>query len=126
MRRYYHFAPRPYHRVNLWKKAATQTPDLVGSGGHSVEFPGRNVSHRVLTMRHYIVLSEAHAYRKYCEERHYSPAEVRDRGWHFDRQKWRDLRYRFPADSETRVLDEAAPLDTSDPKHHHIFWETTR
>ncbi|MBL8583994.1 MAG: glycosyltransferase family 2 protein [Rhizobiaceae bacterium] len=124
MRRYYHFMPRPLHRVNLWKKAATSTPDLAGSGGHRVEFPGRNVSPRSLTMRHYIALSEGHAYRKYRDGRRYSPAEISGRGWHVEREKWRNFTFRFPSDSETKIVDNTAPLDTSDPKSRHLFWET--
>jgi len=122
MNHYYYYVPFPNHRVNMWKRRRGTPVDLVSSGGHTVNFAGRRIADRALSMRHYIVLGAAHAARKYGPARVYSAAEMDQLGWHRARNTWRHMRFRAPHPSEMKRLVPGEKFDKSDPKRKHIFW----
>ena len=74
----------PYDRVQVrcWKK--TEAPvDLVSSGGHDVQLPGRRVFPIRFISRHYPIRSQAHGERKvFCERLGRFREAERARGWH--------------------------------------------
>jgi glycosyltransferase involved in cell wall biosynthesis len=119
MRHYYYFAPQRLHRVNAWKSFRVPV-HLVGSGGHVVEFPGKVVYNRHFVLRHYVVLSRAHAIKKYGE-RTYSAQEVRERGWHGWRSDFQESRLRLPSPAELEIVDEQGSWRTNRPLHKHLF-----
>ena len=119
MRYYYHFAPRPGHRVNAWKKQSTGV-DLVSSAGHQVAFAGRRVFPQNFILRHYIVLSAAHANRKYGQERVYSQRETDERGWRPQRLQWRKGEYHPPNIGDLKCID-AEGINVNDPRSSHLF-----
>jgi glycosyltransferase involved in cell wall biosynthesis len=130
MRWYYPFEPRPsrwrhpfqrraHHRVIGWKRQAKV--DLVRSGGHQAEFPGRRISPQRFFLRHYLVLSHEQMVRKYVQ-RHYDPAEVRD-GWHGWRARLGASDIQLPSQSELRFTADGTDLDASSPfRRHFIEW----
>jgi hypothetical protein len=95
----YYFQPHPEHRVNAWKSRG-QPLDLVSSGGHRAEFPGRRLSTQPLILRHYPILSWAHLLDKYGRDRRYSEYEVRELGWHGRRAGFDPRAARLPAPEE--------------------------
>lgn len=67
--------------VQAWKN--DHLVDLVSSGGHDVQFPGRQVFPFNFLLRHYPVRSQHHGERKVFTERQSRyPREELDRGWH--------------------------------------------
>lgn len=122
MRKYYYYHPAANRRVNMWKKLKDRPIDLTSSGGHAVYFEGRGIANRSFVLRHYIALSEAHAYRKYGVDRSYSAKEIANRKWHVERNTWKSRRFRFPNPGELKVLVPGRPFDTSTPMKRHIFW----
>src|SRR6185437_8289572 len=95
MRHYYYFEPDSpdRYRINAWKKHPDV--DLHSLGGHTVVFPGMRVSPEPFILRHYMVLSRAHAIEKYGG-RAFAPAEVAN-SWHGDRASFRPDEFRFPS-----------------------------
>ncbi len=70
MQYYYIFQPWPLHQVKAWKK--TEVPiNLTNSGGHRVEFKGREIFPDLFIFWHYILLSKAHGkgYRIHFQSR---------------------------------------------------------
>lgn len=118
MRHYYHFAPRPEHRVNAWKNLGAPV-DLTSSGGHRVTFSGRRLFPRPFILRHYVFLSLAHLRRKYGE-RTFDPAELA-RGWHGQRAAFRPEWVRFPPREFFHLLDSDGHFDLSRPQSRHFF-----
>lgn len=80
-----HVRPTPaYDRLQIkcWKRGDAPV-DLVSSGGHAAEFPGRRVFPIRFLLRHYPLRSVEHAQRKVFQERRDRLRKVeRDRGWH--------------------------------------------
>jgi glycosyltransferase involved in cell wall biosynthesis len=115
MRSYYPILPRFPHRLNAWKRQDGAV-ELAPSGGHVARFPGLRLSPRSLYSRHYVVLSPAHAARKYGPGRF--SAEELELGWH----AWRAS----PSASEPDLLSERELrsyvadhlLDPSNPRKH--------
>jgi glycosyltransferase involved in cell wall biosynthesis len=123
MRWYYPFAPGPLHRVIGWKRQANV--DLVSTGGHQAQFPGRRISPRRLFLRHYLILSREHVLRKYVHRR-YDAGEVRN-GWHGWRARLTADDIRLPSQQEMRFTAGDADLDASSPRREHwIEWPSTR
>lgn len=116
---YYFFEPRPLHRVNAWK-ASRQPVDLVKSGGHRVDFPGRQIYPQKFALRHYIFLSVDHARRKYGT-RVYSKSEIEARGWHRWRARNMDEVLVLPDPSRMKKLTRSGEWDTSEPLRKHLF-----
>ncbi|MDP3898895.1 MAG: glycosyltransferase family 2 protein [Mesorhizobium sp.] len=122
MRSYYYYHPAANRRVNMWKKPRDRPVDLTTSGGHAVDFEGRRIANRSFVLRHYIALSEGHAYRKYGVDRSYAAKEIANRKWHVERETWKSRHFRFPTQDELKVLAPGRPFDTSAPTKRHIFW----
>jgi hypothetical protein len=79
---YYTLHPHDRLQIRCWKKTGCPV-DLVSSGGHEAEFPGRSVFPMRFILRHYPVRGQAHGERKVFQERQgrYVASE-RARGWH--------------------------------------------
>jgi glycosyltransferase involved in cell wall biosynthesis len=118
MRHYYFFEPVPVRQVKAWKNTG-QSVELLSSGGHRVSFDGRRIYPVNFIMRHYIVLSRAHAIQKYGSERMYSPHEVKN-GWHRERARFDPARLYFTPASSLKCVDDG-PWDKSDPWVEHKF-----
>jgi len=119
MRHYYFFEPSPLRRITAWKKTR-QPVDLVSSGGHSLNFGGRKIYPVNFILRHYIVLSRAHAIAKYKRERIYSTQEVKERGWHGVRARFDPAQLCFPSRNDLNSLDDG-PWDKVHPWTQHTF-----
>lgn len=78
---YYFFEPRPLRLMRAWKKAANLTSKA--SGGHILNGEDVYVYPERMILKHFIVRSQDHAYRKYLN-RTFSPADLA-RGWHRNR-----------------------------------------
>jgi hypothetical protein len=116
---YYFFEPRSLRRLRAWKKQNGPVR-LAPTGGHQILFPGRKVFPVPFIMRHYVVLSHAHALRKYAG-RIYSAKEISERHWHGLRATFRPDRLAFPDKSRLKPLSDDHTWDTSDPWPHHEF-----
>ena len=119
MKYYYFFEPAPLRRVNLWKNAG-QVIDLVSSGGHSVRFAGRRVYPLPFVMRHYILLSRAHAERKFGVRIY--PQQELARKWHLDRARHGKQGVRFPGKQEMKYFTSSDRMDRSAPKLTHLIF----
>ena len=113
MRHYYYFKPQPLHRLNAWKNTGAYV-DLHTHFGHRAEFEGRRVAPEPFIMRHYIVLSRAHALAKYCARVH-SETEIRTFGWKDERVGFRPEKLKFPGKETLKFLGPDEIFDTSDP-----------
>jgi hypothetical protein len=113
MKYYYYFYPCPLFQVKAWKNFG-QKIDLEQSGGHLVEFEGRNIFPQPFIQRHYLALSMDHAIEKYCK-RAFSPEELA-RGWHGTRASIQESEFYFPDRSTLKEVTEDNTWDTSDPK----------
>ncbi|MBK9963626.1 MAG: glycosyltransferase family 2 protein [Holophagales bacterium] len=118
MRWYYPFAPQLFHRVSAWKRR-TGAIGLVETGGHDVRLPGTRVFPANLVLRHYPILSRAHAAAKYSSRTH--PIAPLSRGWHGWRERLDPARVTLPSRSSLRLDDGVSPLDESRPESRHLF-----
>jgi len=121
MRYYYYFEPDSpdRYRINAWKKHPNL--DLHTLGGHKAIFPGMRISPEPFILRHYMVLSRAHAIEKYAG-RPFSPAEKAN-SWHGDRASFRADEFRFPPKDRLKKLESSDEFDKSEPWHRHpIFF----
>ncbi len=121
MRYYYFFEPTQARQVKAWKNTG-QPMDLVASGGHSANFEGRKLYPENFILRHYIVLSRAHAIAKYGRERIYSKAEVEQRGWHGARANFNPLQIQFPGFGQLKMISKDIVWDKSEPWKTHTFF----
>lgn len=119
MKHYYFFEPAPMRRLNLWKNTG-QPVDLVSKGGHVVRFANRRVFPQSFVMRHYIVLSKAHAIRKYGDRR-FSATEV-GKGWHSTRATFSELGLRFPDRSELHCIEPGGAWEKGRPQGGHLIF----
>jgi glycosyltransferase involved in cell wall biosynthesis len=119
LRTYYPFLPRFPHRLNAWKSAWWRRADLHSRGGHRVQFRGLRMHPDSFYMKHYILLSPAHALEKYGGRKF--PAEEIARGWHGWRAKADEFNLQLPRDAEMRVTADDSDLDASEPLRRHIF-----
>ncbi len=120
MRYYYYFEPESpdRYRTNAWKRHPQL--DLHSFAGHKALFPGLKVFPEPFILRHYIVLSRAHAIEKYGG-RKFSAGE-RAKSWHGDRASFRGDGFNFPSKDRLKKLDPGGDFDKSEPwKRHPIF-----
>jgi len=120
MRYYYYFEPdtQDRYRINAWKKHPEV--DLHTLAGHKILFPGMKVCPDPFILRHYIVLSRAHAIEKYAK-RAFSPREMAI-SWHRDRASFRADAFSFPSKDRLKKLDAVGYFDRSEPwKSHPLF-----
>lgn len=117
---YYFYRPQYPYLLRAWKHRSGL--DNRAFGGHLLTGPVRQYP-LDFPMRHYIVLSEAHARRKYLG-RAYAKREV-SRGFHGDRIGLTrdDLRFPRAGDPHVRMLAHWASkeFDVADPATEH-FW----
>lgn len=138
MRWYYPFSPRHPHRLNLWKnqrnplmralsvlrrtyRARVWPPlpayDLSSSGGHVVRFAGIKPYPYDFIMKHYLVLSLAHAQAKYINKT-FSPAE---QGWHGWRATARESDFMLPSAHELKEVGPGGTVDVSEARTSHFL-----
>ena len=119
MPHYYFFQPSFPRLVRAWRKADGVAPT---GGGHGLAGPDLRLSPETLAVRHYIVLNQAHAFKKYPTRR-FSPAEVAA-GWHINRIGHPMESFVFPAAERLKRLADFGErnLDRSDPWPLH-YWE---
>ncbi len=117
MRYYYFFEPYPIRRVNAWKK--NQALNLHRSGGHHVEFADQKIFPSSFILRHYIVLSRAHALRKYagCV---YAKTQL-DQGQSLKRAAFSPDKLCFPTKDRLKEISNHQEWDRSDPWKEHEF-----
>lgn len=82
MKQYYFFAPCSPRLIRAWKRQAVKAENLT-SGGHLLEGDNILLCPEFHSLRHYFVLSQKHAYRKYLNRRFES--DELDKGWHHNR-----------------------------------------
>lgn len=120
MRHYYFFQPSYPRLQRAWKRTAHL--DNTHSGGHSLAGGGAKLFSMDFFLRHYIVLSEAHAQQKYGSRR-FSEEDIR-KGWHGNRRRIQAERLVVRPDSAMRELAHPSDqvFDLSQPTKLH-FWE---
>ncbi len=119
MRWYYPFTPVFPHRLNAWKRQPDRV-DLASAGGHLVRFPALRMYPESFVMRHYLLLSEAHAIRKFVQQT-YVPEEVQ-KGWFGKRATLRREMIKLPKQAELRSFLSDDKLDASNPRKHHFLF----
>jgi glycosyltransferase involved in cell wall biosynthesis len=117
MKHYYFIEPRPQHRINAWKKSKVPV-DLTSMGGHLVDFKGIKVSPVHFILRHYIVLSLAHANQKYGA-RKFLP-KLLARGWHVSRKNFCPGNFILPRRESLKLKTADNDWDKTDPWLKHI------
>ena len=117
-RRYYFFAPSPHRLQRAWRRNRVR-PDPAGAG-HRLGVPADRIAPVSHTLRHFMVLSQEHAYTKYLHRTHH-PAAVA-RGWHGNRLKFSRANLTLPASSPWLRQAAGGPLDRSRPCPLH-FWQ---
>jgi glycosyltransferase involved in cell wall biosynthesis len=121
MSTYYFFQPK-YPRLNrAWKRRAKL--DIWKSDGHVLEGEGLKLSPLDFILRHYIVLSEAHAQVKYIG-RHFSDEDC-SKGWHGNRLTIMPEKLKVKTIPELRHIEHPAKhhnFDLRFPLKKH-FWE---
>jgi glycosyltransferase involved in cell wall biosynthesis len=121
MRDYYFFQPH-YPRLNrAWRRDAAL--DNSASGGHVLTGAAINLSPQDLILRHYIVLSEAHARAKYVSRTFH--AEDLARQWHGNRVNINadNIRLRtHPAMRQLHSTSDHSQFDLTQPVQKH-YWE---
>jgi glycosyltransferase involved in cell wall biosynthesis len=117
---YYFHQPFSPRLVRAWSK--TSRFSLLEHGGHVLTGPGLRLAPESLVLRHYIVRSQGHAFRKYTE-REFS-AEDLARGWHRKRIGLSKEAFRFPPSGLLRKLScpRDFTLDRADPWETH-YWQ---
>jgi hypothetical protein len=127
MRHYYPFLPTFPHRLNAWKRQP-EPVELAWSAGHQVRFPGVRMWPESYRLRHYLVLSTAHAAEKYGGRVRTELETVN--GW----GGWRTILaerapeeladvLRLPRQRELREYVTDDLLDPADPLTAHVWSE---
>jgi glycosyltransferase involved in cell wall biosynthesis len=93
-------------QIKCWRKGA-HAVDLLSTGGHEAQFPGRRVCPVRFLVRHYPIRSQSHGEHKvFVDRRPRFAASERQRGWHVQYDGFR------PGDS---FIKEIATLTKYDP-----------
>ena len=123
MQRYYFFAPKPQRRMRAWRKDAEMRN--LESAGDTLQGAEIRVFPENFVLRHYIVLSAAHAAGKYLN-RPFSNEDL-ERGWHRSRRQISPESLSLPGAQDLLRLDtvESRMFDRSQPQRHH-FWDWDR
>jgi glycosyltransferase involved in cell wall biosynthesis len=116
---YYFFEPAPHRLMRAWRKRDGFSP--LDGGGHRLTGGGLELAPEHLALRHYMVLSQDHAFRKYAD-RHFSQNEVAD-GWHAQRVNQPVDAFRFPRSDQLEYLQDVTSraLDRRRPWAAH-YW----
>lgn len=117
---YYFFAPQRNRLMRAWRRHLAF--DNVSSGGHILSGAELCLAPESLVLRHYIVLSQRQAVRKYAD-RIFSDRDL-ERGWHGNRLNLAAERLRLPDPAVLKRLPDwtTVGLDRSEPKALH-FWD---
>jgi len=121
MKRYYFFAPHENRLNRAWKR--TSAPSNTAGAGHRLEGERLLISPKNHTLRHYIMLSQEHAYKKYLN-RQFHPDALK-KGWHFNRISFTPENLQLPASGkplQTTDPSQTLPLSRSAPSRLH-FWQ---
>ena len=89
---YYFFAPQPVRLMRAWDRR--QTVSNLAHGGHLLEGPDLRLSPEAFVLRHYIVLSQAHAIEKH-RDRVFSRRDLA-KGWFGNRLDLTEEKLRLP------------------------------
>jgi hypothetical protein len=119
MRYYYFFEPYPLRLVRGWRKAPDI--DLSSTGGHMASFASQKIYPIHFVLRHYIALSMRHLREKYLVKRRYSEVEVRERGWHGWRARFRESMVQIPHREDLFRLEGDETWNRSRPHAKHII-----
>jgi glycosyltransferase involved in cell wall biosynthesis len=117
MKHYYYFEPRPWHRINAWKRQPSPV-DLHSWNGHRVEFPGRSVCPEPFVLRHYIALSKAHALAKYAGRVH-DAERIERTSWDDPRISFAPAKLRLVPKERLKEYRGDRVWDKSDPWSSH-------
>jgi tRNA (mo5U34)-methyltransferase len=111
MRSYYPILPHFPHRLNAWKRQPERV-NLTRENGHVVAFPGLRMYPHSFYMRHYQVLSLAHARQKYQR------TSIVDHPWvpQVDAHS-----FQLPHAAELRTYIGDDQLDPSNPRRYHYL-----
>lgn len=121
MRWYYPFqAWDDENHIKAWRRQPGVAVDLVSTGGHLAQFPGRRVFPEKFIMKHYPFLGLAHGQAKYGT-RQFDPDEMAQ-GWHRQRARLRQTGVRLPDESEMRAFQGDDRLDALAPVRRHLFF----
>jgi len=118
MRWYYPFMPTFPFLIRAWKRQPVAV-ELVPSGGHLTNFPGRRLYPQTIPMRHYLFLSVPHAVEKYVLKQ-FDQAEVQ-KGWHGWRATLRPDIIKLPSQAEMNTYVSGDQLDVSNPRTRQCF-----
>lgn len=117
---YYFFAPRENRLMRAWSRQ--HALENVSSGGHLLAGEDLRLAPESFVLRHYIVLSQEHAIRKYAH-RVFSAADL-EKGWHDNRVNLEAARLMLPESASLEHLPnwQSVELDRSKPRALH-FWD---
>jgi glycosyltransferase involved in cell wall biosynthesis len=117
---YYFFQPSFPRLIRAWRKARGFS--LLEHGGHLFTEPDLRLAPEYLVLRHYVVRSQEHAFRKYTE-REFSTEDL-DKGWHRMRINQAKESFRFPPPDFLRKISHPDDfmLDRADPWKTH-YWQ---
>jgi hypothetical protein len=118
MRWYYPFLPQTLRLVRAWKKQP-QAVGLQKSGGHQVEFPGKQIYPLFFPMRHYQFLSVRHAVEKYSQRHH--PPQALARGFHGWREALDPNGIRLLPQDEFGEAPWGVIPDPAHPRARHVL-----
>jgi glycosyltransferase involved in cell wall biosynthesis len=121
MLRYYFFAPDINRLNRAWKRKTLLSN--IHSGGHRLEGPQMNISPENHILRHYIVLSQSHAFKKYLS-RKFDNADL-NKGWHGNRLSFTPENLILPAAGRHLFTLEnivSKDFDRDNPTKLH-FWQ---
>lgn len=116
---YYYFSPSKLRLMRAWKKTAALSN--IETGGHRLKGV-LNISPTTYLLRHYIFISQQHAYDKYSI-RNFSKQETA-KGWHMARIGVPKQKMLFPDKSILKELPHlnSRLFDTSEPWLKH-YWK---
>lgn len=119
-KRHYFFEPSRIRQMRLWKNH--QGFSMIRHGGHRLDGEKLRLSPESFVLRHYIFLSQEHAYHKY-PNRKFSEQELA-RGWHRNRHGIKQSKYKFPDSNTLETLSKAESFafNRSYPRLKH-YWE---
>ena len=117
---YYFFAPQKNRLMRAWRRQ--QSFNNVSSGGHVLAGAELSLAAESFVLRHYIVLSQQQAVRKYAN-RVFSDGDLK-KGWHGNRLGLEAKRLQLPDPAMLERLPDwrSVDLERADPKTLH-FWD---
>jgi glycosyltransferase involved in cell wall biosynthesis len=117
---YYFFEPTSPRLMRAWRKSSGLS--AVEMGGHSLVGDNLRLAPDHLALRHYMVLSQEHAFAKYTGRTFADPELAR--GWHRHRVLQPRDAFTFPPAAALKRLEQldSRDLDRRDPWSRH-FWQ---